>query len=207
MFIRARQGVIHGALLIIGCALMPIMPSEAWRPTDAGDPTVQILLLLAANIGLPALLLCSTSPLMHVWYMRRTGADVPYWLFALSNFGSMLALLSFPFLLEPAFDSRTLAIGWSALFLVYAALCIYLAWMSRTGAPLHESPLSAQAQRAPSFRQMALWVLLSACASAMLVSDLGSPQHERRADSAVVGRAARFVSAHLHPELQQPSLL
>jgi SAM-dependent methyltransferase len=165
-----RQGVIHGALLIIGCALMPIMPSEAWRPTDAGDPMLQILMLLAANVGLPALLLCSTSPLLHVWYMRRTGADVPYWLFAVSNFGSMLALLSFPFLLEPAFDSRTLAIGWSALFVVYAALCICAAWMSRKGAPLHESPAAGQAGRAPGLRQMGLWVLLSACAAAMLVA-------------------------------------
>jgi hypothetical protein len=164
------QGVIHAALLLISCALMPILPSEAWRPTDAGDPTVQILMLLGANIGLPSLLLCSTSPLLHVWYMRRMGSDVPYWLFALSNLGSMLALLSFPFLLEPMFDSRTLAIGWSVSFLVYAALCICVAWMSRAGTPPQESTVSAKAERAPSLRQLALWVLLSACAAAMLVT-------------------------------------
>ena len=60
-----------------------------------------MLILLTATIGLPYFLLSSTSPLLQAWLVRRTGSAVPYRLFALSNFGSMLALLSCPFLVEP----------------------------------------------------------------------------------------------------------
>jgi spermidine synthase len=170
-YVRPRlQGFVHAGLLIAGCALMPILPSDAWRPTEASDPTLQILLLLAATVGLPSLMLSSTSPLLQVWYMRRTGSEVPYWLFALSNAGSLLALLSFPLLLEPAFASNTLALGWSALFVVFAALSIGVAYTSRGITQQGEPTTADERVPAPNVGQMSLWVLLSACASAMLVT-------------------------------------
>jgi hypothetical protein len=169
--VRSRlQSVIHGTLLVASCALMPILPSPAWRPVDGADPTVQILLLLAATVGLPSVLLSSTSPLLQVWYMRRTGSEPPYRLFAWSNFGSMLALLSFPFLLEPVFDSRVLALGWSAAFVGFAALGSWLAWTHRSvAAPAGSDAADAYAPR-PSWEVMLLWVLLAGCASAMLMT-------------------------------------
>lgn len=170
-YVRPRwQGVVHGALLIASCALMPIMPSPAWRPEEGGDPTVQILLLLAANVGLPSVLLSSTSPLLQVWYMRRTGSEVPYRLFAWSNFGSLLALLSFPFLLEPLFGSHVLAYGWSTAFVGFAVLGLWLAWMNRTSAAEPAAVARNEEGPAPDVGRMALWVLLAALASAMLVS-------------------------------------
>jgi hypothetical protein len=164
------QGVIHAALLVVGCALMPILPSTEWRPGEGGDPTIQILLLLAANVGLPSVLLSSTSPLLQVWSMRWTASEVPYWLFALSNFGSMLALLSFPFLLEPRFGSHALAIGWSSLFIVFAALCVYLAWKNRLGSLRTDFAPVEENRPPPSLDLMILWVVLAALASAMLVA-------------------------------------
>lgn len=129
-------------------------------------------------MGLPSLLLSSTSPLLQVWYMRRTGSEPPYWLFALSNAGSLLALLSFPLALEPAFASRTMALGWSALFVVYAILGIGIACLNSK-----QSAVEAAAQAidnahtitqrtvpAPTLGRMALWLLLSACASGLLVT-------------------------------------
>jgi spermidine synthase len=170
-YVRPRlQGLVHGGLLIAACVLMPILPSDAWRPTEASDPTVHILLLLAATVGLPSLMLSSTSPLLQVWYMRRTGSEVPYWLFALSNAGSLLALLSFPLLLEPAFASHPLALGWSASFVVFAALAICVAYTSRGISQQGEPTVSSERVPAPGIGQMSLWVLLSACASAMLVT-------------------------------------
>src|ERR1700754_1525818 len=97
---------VHATLLAVSCVLLPILPNAYWKPTAAGDPTLRILLLLGATIGLPYFLLSSTSPLLQAWYVRRTGSAVPYRLFALSNFGSMLALVSFPFLVEPNLPSR-----------------------------------------------------------------------------------------------------
>jgi hypothetical protein len=177
------QMQIHGALLIASCLLLPIIPNDYWKPTQAGDPTLRIVMLLAATIGLPYFLLSSTSPLLQVWYVRRTGNQVPYRLFALSNFGSMLALLSFPFVVEPALASKTQAWTWSGLYIAFALLCLYAAYASRgEGAKPKEEPVpmpiegstqteTATAEKpAPTFGQMTLWVALAACASALLVS-------------------------------------
>src|SRR6202047_1207270 len=121
---KARtQLVVHGGLLLVSCALLPILPNVSWKPTAIGDPTLRILELLAATIGLPYFLLSSTSPLLQAWYVRRSGSSVPYRLFALSNFGSMLALVSFPFLVEPRLTSRQQAFMWSGVYVAFAILC------------------------------------------------------------------------------------
>jgi hypothetical protein len=110
-----RQLQVHGALLIVSAALLPILPNPYWKPTQVGDPTLRILLLLAATIGLPYFLLSSTSPLLQAWYVRKSGTKMPYRLFALSNFGSMLGLVSFPFFVEPTLSSRNQAYIWSGI--------------------------------------------------------------------------------------------
>jgi uncharacterized membrane protein (UPF0136 family) len=169
-----RQSLIHGALLIVSCLMMPILPSESFRPDGGGNPAFQILLLLVVTVGLPSLMLSATSPLLQVWYMRRTGSEPPYWLFAWSNAGSLLALLSFPLLLEPAFTSRTLALGWSALFVAFAALCIGLAYLNskQTNSQAVEvaEPVDRTNATAPTVWRMVLWLLLSGCASGLLVT-------------------------------------
>ena len=162
------QALVHVALLLIACALMPILPDPQWRPTGDTDPTVRILLLLSVTVGLPSLLLSATSPLMQVWFMRRTGSDPPYWLYSLSNAGSLVALLGFPILLEPSFETPTLAIAWSAGFVVFVLLSIGAAWMSRSDpAAIAQAAASAAP---PSISQMTLWLLFSACGAALLVS-------------------------------------
>src|ERR1700677_2976179 len=128
-----QQWTVHAGLLAVSCALLPILPSPHWKPNEAGDPTLRILLLLGATIGLPYFLLSSTSPLLQAWYVRKTGSTVPYRLFALSNFGSMLALVSFPFLVEPRLTSNEQAFSWSAGYVLFAALCVVVAWSSRAG--------------------------------------------------------------------------
>src|SRR4029079_8080015 len=131
-FARARtQVLIHWGLLLVSCALLPILPNVSWKPTAIGDPTLRILELLAATIGLPYFLLSSTSPLLQAWFVRRTGSGVPYRLFALSNFGSMLALVSYPFLVEPRLATRPQALTWSYGYVAFALLCAFTAWVSR----------------------------------------------------------------------------
>jgi hypothetical protein len=188
--LRARsQTAVHIALLAISCALLPILPSTTWQPSEAGDPTLRILALLAATIGLPYFLLASTTPLLQAWYVRRSGSGMPYRLFALSNFGSLLALISFPFVVEPKLTSHQQAYTWSALYVLFAVWCGYAAWISATSAadsatadPVRESaPLESPTTTGagtrelrdsggPSVAQMGLWVALSACASTLLVS-------------------------------------
>jgi hypothetical protein len=183
-FARARtQFLIHGGLLLVSCAILPILPNPTWKPTAIGDPTLRILELLAATIGLPYFLLSSTSPLLQAWYVRRTGSSVPYRLFALSNFGSMLALLSFPFLVEPNVASRNQAYLWSSGYVLFAALCVFAAWVSRVKskdalvaedqAPntVEFSNVAETSKAArPTGGQLLLWIALAACASTLLVA-------------------------------------
>jgi hypothetical protein len=173
-FLKARvQMFLHITLLLASCLLLPILPSPAWRPTAAGDPTIRILLLLTATIGLPYFLLSSTSPLLQAWFVRRTASGVPYRLFALSNFGSMLALVSFPFLVEPQLASRAQAYTWSGGYVGFALVCAFTAWMSREAAvaarPSEDIPEPSAAER-PGFWHLVFWVLLATCASVLLVS-------------------------------------
>lgn len=173
-FLKPRvQMLVHVALLLVSCALLPILPSPAWRPTQVGDPTARILMLLTATIGLPYFLLSSTSPLLQAWFVRRTGSGVPYRLFALSNFGSMLALVSFPFLVEPSLATRQQAFTWSGGYVVFALVCAFTAWLSRGAAddaPVPETAVTTESGERPSFWQLLFWVLLAACASVLLVS-------------------------------------
>ena len=124
------QMILHGTLLAVSFLFLPIYPSLGWKPTQAGDPTGRILLLLASTIGMPYLLLSSTSPLLQAWFVRRTGSQVPYRLFALSNFGSLLALVSYPLLVEPRLATHPQAYTWSAVYAAFALLCTYVAWVS-----------------------------------------------------------------------------
>jgi hypothetical protein len=172
-FLKPRmQMLVHIALLLGSCALLPILPNPVWRPTQAGDPTARILLLLTATIGLPYFLLSSTSPLLQAWFVRRTGSGVPYRLFALSNFGSMLALVSFPFLVEPTLATRQQAFSWSGGYVVFALLCAFTAWVSRAVSADDPNQVVAAPESAerPSFWQLLFWVLLASCASVLLVS-------------------------------------
>ncbi len=108
--------------------MLPILPSPSWKPSHAGDPSLRILLLLTATIGLPYLLLSTTSPLLQAWYVAAKPGAIPYRLFALSNFGSLLALLSYPVFVEPMFTTHGQAYGWSGIYVVFAVICAAVAW-------------------------------------------------------------------------------
>ena len=120
-----HQAWVHAALLALAVVSLPIIPNPSWKPTGTENPTARILLLLGATVGLPYLLCSTTGPLVQAWYARSQRGAMPYRLFALSNFGSMLALLSYPFLVEPYLPARYQAWIWSGGFCVFAALCVY----------------------------------------------------------------------------------
>jgi hypothetical protein len=162
-----QQFWVHGSLLILSLATLPIVPSATWKPSGGDDPTLRILLLLGATIGLPYGLLSATSPLLQAWYLRTHQGAIPYRLFALSNFGSMLALLSYPLVIEPRLALSRQALVWSIAYCVFAAACAFAAWRSRSG----ETPESSSADApAPTLAQRALWIGFAACASTLLLA-------------------------------------
>lgn len=129
-----RFSALHLALLALSLFLMPIAPQAFWRGHAAIDPAWRILALLAFSIGLPFVLLSATSPLVQAWYARRSQEQSPYHLYSLSNLASLLALLSFPFLIEPRLNSHQQRLVWSALYAVFVLICAVAAWVSRSGA-------------------------------------------------------------------------
>src|SRR5689334_13551120 len=135
-----RQAMLHVVLLVVSLACLPILASTSWKPQRDEQPILRILLLLTATIGLPCFLLSTTTPLLQAWYWRRFQSVVPYRLFALSNLASLLALLGFPVLFEPAFDLTTLGWSWSFLFAGFAVLCGVTAWLSMNGVDSRAAP-------------------------------------------------------------------
>ena len=133
------QGLAHTALLLISLALLPLHPSAAWKPSTGDDPSARILGLLFATVGLPYFLLASTSPLIQSWFARTVRTDVPYRLFALSNLGSLISLLSYPVIVEPELSTRSQMISWSIGYAVFVGMCGAAALISRTGEPFPET--------------------------------------------------------------------
>lgn len=167
------QAVLHVILLALALALLPIMPAESWKTHLGGNPVWQILLLLTATLGLPYFVLSSTGPLMQQWFSRTSPGVSPYRLYALSNIGSLLALLSYPVFFEVKFSRQTQASLWSAglgLFVLFCGYCAWRVWRQGGGpaTPAGE-PVMAEAPATP-WRDKLLWLVLPALASVLLLA-------------------------------------
>ncbi len=176
-----RAGVrLHALLLLASLALLPIIPGVQWKPGGAENPSWLILGMLAATIGLPYFLLSTTSPLVQAWFARARPGASPYRLFALSNFASMLALVGYPFLLEPWAPTREQAIGWSFGYALFVLLCAAAGWRSlrqHTTPTVHaladDAPVGAGTDRGeapPTLARQLLWCTLSATGSLLLLA-------------------------------------
>jgi hypothetical protein len=169
-----RQSALHLVLLLVSLFWLPIAPQSFWRSHVEVDPAWRILGLLTFSIGLPFILLSATSPLVQTWYARRASGRSPYHLFALSNLASLLALLSFPFLIETHLSSRQQIIFWSAVYVLFVACCTLAARLS--GSPASNAVASsapsevAEEGAPPEFRTKLLWLGLSACGSMTLLA-------------------------------------
>jgi hypothetical protein len=161
--------ILHAALLLVSAAVLPIYPNASWKPTPAEDPGLRILGLLAVTVGLPYFLLSTTGPLLQAWYARRFKGAMPYRLYALSNAGSMFALLSYPPLFEPVFTTHQQANIWSAAYVAFALLCGLTAFRSGT-APVAEITAESAAAPHPRAAEYWTWMGLAACASVLLLA-------------------------------------
>lgn len=178
------QSWLHIALLVGSLALLPIIAGDDWKPLGDEDPLFRILGLLGATIGLPYFLLATTGPLMQSWFAREQAspevAQRAYRLFALSNFASLLGLLSYPFAIEMWVSTKVQATAWSAVYVVYVVLAVAVAFRAMkprlhyTKAPLQSGVPGEEAVStaplAPQFHDMALWFALSALPTMLLLS-------------------------------------
>src|SRR5579859_6984409 len=123
---RRTQLVAYGFLLVV--SLVQVFANLNPHPhASTVRPVFSVLWVLAMLIGLPFLALSATNPLLQSWYAHgrseHVSAAPPYRLFALSNFGSLLALLAYPVLVEPNFSLRTQTLAWSVGFLLFVVIC------------------------------------------------------------------------------------
>jgi len=163
------QGLVHVALLVASLAFLPIAPRAAvWKSTTVADPSGRILLLLAATIGGPYLLLSATTPLLQRWFHLTHPEQSPWRLYALSNLGSFLALFSYPLILEPYFKLSTQSGVWSGLYVVFIGLCGWIAWQMRS-VPIAAPEAHAPVDDGPSAIDIAMWLGLAACGSVLLL--------------------------------------
>jgi hypothetical protein len=167
------QGVLHAALLAAACLTLPLAPSVALVHTGDGAPEWRIALVLGTSVGLPYFMLSTTGPLLQSWYARAESAALPYRLYALSNLGSMLALLSYPFAVEPNLALGVQTLVWSWGFGVFAVLCAVLALIGAR-VPVHAAAAAtdspAQTPARPAASLCILWMALAACASTLLLA-------------------------------------
>ncbi|MGB5079794.1 MAG: fused MFS/spermidine synthase [Burkholderiales bacterium] len=169
-YVRARtprRRHFHIALLALAAATLPLAANAAWKPEGGENPTLLILGLLLTTVGLPYFMLSTTGPLVQAWYARSHRGATPYRLFALSNLGSMLALVSYPLLVEPLFALGRQTAIWSAGFVLFALTCALLSWRSGLA---EVEPSSPDPSEKPGAGLQILWASLAACASALLLA-------------------------------------
>ena len=167
------QGLLHLVMLAVALAFLNILPSGEWKPTGAEPPVQRIVLLLFSTVGLPYFILSTTGPLLQRWFSLTLPGASPYRLYALSNAGSLLALLSYPFLFEPALRMSTQAGAWSIGFWVFAGLCALCAvrlWLRSAGSVASASATRPASDAPPTFGTFALWFVLAMVASTMLLA-------------------------------------
>lgn len=169
----AQLGV-HALLVCLALLFQPVLPDDSWSPAADVNPVAEIIRMLAANVAVPFLLLASTGPLVQAWFSRRHPTHSPYPLYAVSNIGSLLALLAFPFLLEPSFGlseiGRFFSVGFDITVLL-VLICAALALRAGAGAKIvlvveGESTESDESLAVPN---VLLWLLLSASGVMLLM--------------------------------------
>ncbi|MCR4411325.1 MAG: fused MFS/spermidine synthase [Thermoguttaceae bacterium] len=176
-----RQAAVHLAVLLLPWLVLPIGIAANQLPTGGENPVPWLLLLLTVSVGLPFFVVSASAPMLQAWFAAtgHPSARDPYFLYAASNLGSMLALLGYPVLIEPhltlAAQSRYWAIGYAVLSVLTFG-CAVLLWRWRRAddaadraGPIDRTPDAAGRMAAPTAAQRLRWLALSFAPSSLLL--------------------------------------
>ncbi len=172
---RAIPVAVHLVLLVVALLTLPLSIASGWGEPPTSGYAFWLLGLFAVSIGLPFFALAANNPLLQAWFVRTghpNGPD-PYFLYASSNIGSFLALLSYPVLLEPMFTLRTQNLIWTGgygLLIVLIAACGVLLLRSPANAAALNMPAEDTDAPAPSWLLRARWIFLAAVPSGLLIA-------------------------------------
>jgi hypothetical protein len=166
------QVAIHLIFISGAIATLPITPSDTWKPNGIENPTGYIFLLLSGCTALPYVMLSATSPLLQSW-LTILGAKTPSRFFAMSNFGSLLGLLSYPFFVDPLLPTTTQTLVWSWGFALFAVLMAGCGLATLLGVPLETLAIGIKkphVEDRPKFAKINIWFALSALGSMLLLA-------------------------------------
>jgi hypothetical protein len=171
-------GIIHLGVCLLAVICLPIGLSTRWGEPPAGDPYFWQLAVFTASIGLPFMAVSANAPLLQAWFARsgHPNARDPYFLYAASNLGSLIALLGYPFILEPAFGLSQLSNLWAyayGLLIIALAGSFYLMRGAQVGGVPETPALPAGADVAappPTTAQRLGWVGLAFVPSALVTA-------------------------------------
>jgi hypothetical protein len=172
-FTHRMQAAIMLGLLLLTVAGLPITPSRTWIPETMSTPTWHILGLLLASVGACYFLLSSTSPLLQSWFSHVWRDSSPYRLYTLSNLGSLLAIVSYPFIIEPHLTLGVQTKLWSGLYFVFAVLCGTCVFRLRGRRFLERTDPDSGAEedaKNPTLSDRVMWLSLAALSSTMLMA-------------------------------------
>src|ERR1700678_1364276 len=164
---------IHLVLLVIALLTLPLSIASGWGEPRSSGYAFWLLGLFAVSIGLPFFALAANNPLLQGWFVRSGHPDGPdpYFLYASSNIGSFLALLSYPLALEPIFTLRTQNLIWTGgygLLIVLIAACGFL--LLRAPASVVVMLAAESDAPAPSWATRLRWIFLAAVPSGLLIA-------------------------------------
>src|SRR5512143_1727092 len=179
----SRQVLVHVVALALPFAVLPLAVNPRLLRGGEADPILDVLALLSLSVGLPFLVVSATAPLLQKWFTHteHPAARDPYFLYAASNLGSMLALLGYPTLVEPRLHLHgsswlTQTALWSVgygLLAVLTALCALTLWLKPAAAP---APVAAEAEAAPApveerprWARRLYWIVLAFVPSSLLL--------------------------------------
>jgi hypothetical protein len=174
-FAPARVAVVvHVVVMLMATLMLPLAIATTWGRPPADGEALWLLGLFTVSIGLPFFALSANAPLLQAWFARtgHSAAKDPYFLYAASNIGSFLALLSYPFFIEPFARLPDQTGYWSYVFyflILLIAACGMLLWRSPGRLPRDTDAVSGRV-RAPSWQDAAIWVVLAAIPSGLLVA-------------------------------------
>lgn len=171
---RAQIG-LHAVVLVVATLALPVTISAAWQSPPDSMPIFWLLGLLAANVGLPFFALSANAPLLQRWFAASDHARAgdPYFLYAASNLGSVIALLAYPLIVEPSIGLTGQSMLWSAGFVGLAGLIGLSAWTVWRGAPTAAAQTAIHATSDITWRQRAIWTALAFIPSGLLLSVTG----------------------------------
>ncbi len=161
-----RQANVHVAMLLVSLLFLPVLPGLDAAPQGGWSPLLSIIGLITTSAALPFIVLAATSPLLQRWYVDVYPDRPPWRLYALSNTGSLLALVTYPFLVEPLLDLPQQSMLWSGIYLLYVTGFAYTARRYRAGHYQLQAPKRTSAM---GLHTRLRWLLLAAIASAMLL--------------------------------------